>query len=122
MRFAGIPILEMRSDGLTIPKLVDKVGKLHLAIRIGVLKRFPWWLSFLSLLNGILPYFRAASSKQAMSDLLRSSVAVLLGIRPDGHCPLGLNRQPRKKRSPLCESWVGAIDPLRPFELPDSRH
>jgi hypothetical protein len=39
---------------------------------------------------------------------------VLRGIRPDGHCPLGLNCQPSRKRSPLCESWVGAIDPLLP--------
>src|SRR5947207_10601461 len=39
-------------------------------------------------------------------------LSVLLGIRPDGHCPLGLNRQPRRKRSPLCESWVSAIDPI----------
>ena len=42
---------------------------------------------------------------------------VLLGIRPDGHCPLGLNRQPRRKRSPLCESWVSAIDPNQPVSL-----
>jgi len=28
----------MRSDGLTIPKLVNQIGKLHLAVRIGVLK------------------------------------------------------------------------------------
>ena len=42
---------------------------------------------------------------------------VLLGIRPDGHCPLGLNRQRRGKRSPLCESWVGAIDPWLPVGL-----
>jgi len=34
--------------------------------------------------------------------LLRA--AVLLGIRPDVRCPLGLNRQSRGKRSSLCES------------------
>ena len=38
MCFAGIPILNMRSDDLTIPKLVVQIGKLHLAVRIGVLK------------------------------------------------------------------------------------
>ena len=44
-RFAGIPILEMRSDGLTIPKLVDQIGKFHLAVRIGILwerRSGPW--------------------------------------------------------------------------------
>ena len=39
MCFAGIPIFEMRRDGLTIPKLVNQIGKLHLAVRIGVFKR-----------------------------------------------------------------------------------
>jgi hypothetical protein len=38
----------------------------------------------------------------------------LLGIRPG---QLGLNRQPRRKRSSLCESSVGAIDPNSPFAI-----
>src|SRR6202521_4507796 len=42
----------------------------------------------------------------------RVDLSVLLGIRPDGQCPLGLNRQRREKRSALCESWVGAIAEL----------
>lgn len=41
MCFARIPIFKMRSDGLAILKLVDQIGKLHLAVRIGVLKRLP---------------------------------------------------------------------------------
>src|ERR1700730_3525740 len=37
--------------------------------------------------------------------------------------PLGLNRQPRRKRSPLSESWVGAsIDPEQPVGLLRSGH
>ena len=51
-------------------------------------------------------------AQQTAEEVTRMA-AVLLGIRPDGHCQLGLNRQPRRKRSSLCESWVGAIDPLR---------
>jgi hypothetical protein len=31
--------------------------------------------------------------------------------------PLGWNRQPSRKRSPLCESWVGAIDPHLPVAI-----
>jgi hypothetical protein len=31
--------------------------------------------------------------------------------------PLGLNRQPRRKRSHLCESWVGAVDPHPPLAI-----
>src|SRR6266705_5685646 len=44
------------------------------------------------------------------------SLSVLLGIRSDGHRPLGLNRQRRGKRSPLCDSWVGAS--MRAFVKP----
>jgi hypothetical protein len=51
-------------------------------------------------------------------DIARASImaailsTVLPGIRPDGHGLLGLNRQRRRKRPPICKSWMGAIDPL----------
>jgi len=41
VRFAWIPILEVRSDSLAVSKFFEQVGKLHLAIRIGFLERFP---------------------------------------------------------------------------------
>ena len=56
-RFSGIPILKMRSDGLTIPKFVDQIGKFHLVVRIGVLKRLPLSAQVPELAEGHLAVF-----------------------------------------------------------------
>jgi hypothetical protein len=55
--FAGIPIFKMRSDGLTMLKLVDQIGKLHLANCIGVLKRLPLATQVLELAERHLAVF-----------------------------------------------------------------
>ena len=55
--FAGIPISKMRSDGLTIPKRVDQVCKLHLAVRIGVFKCLPLAAQVLELAERHLAVF-----------------------------------------------------------------
>jgi hypothetical protein len=39
----------------------------------------------------------------------RRSEYVPLEIRAEGRRPLGSGRQPRRERSPICESWVGAV-------------
>jgi hypothetical protein len=42
---------------------------------------------------------------------------ILVGVRPDERCPLGLKGQPSRKRSPPCESQAYASAPLLPIKL-----
>jgi hypothetical protein len=69
--------------------------------------------------NGVHLELRAThdAARANLFDYIEVFYKVLLGIRPDGHFPLEFSLQPCRKRSPHCESWMNAIDPLRAFGL-----